>query len=536
MIKFEDLLARAEIEVLDKMMPSGAGPLIRQIDNNLIYPARLANVLISQISPQSLLLNKQSRGILFDLLPIKNASDLSQRLGNKSQDHYDFLKNHRFTKENEKKILLQYFGVPFIADETALQKEDTLKVSGKYNLFLHQIDALQKVRELLDKPGGRVLLHMPTGSGKTRTAVNFASEYLRNQRKRVVVWLANSEELCEQAFEEINRAWSFLGNREIPCLRYWGQHEPNISELKDGVVVIGLSKAFSKLRSGDRGLHELSATNPLVIFDEAHQVIAKTYRQITDLLIRPQSKAALLGLSATPGRTWNDPAKDEELSRFFNRNKITLEIDGYPNPVNYLIDKGYLARPNFRQIYSAAEIELTPQDEIKIAEFLEIPNSVLIKLGQDQKRNILIVTEAEQLLKQHKRVILFAASVAQSDLLASVLSVRGIKAKSITSNSTDMDRKKAIEEYKRDDAERRILCNYGILTTGFDAPITSAALIARPTMSLVLYSQMVGRALRGINAGGNKEAEIITVIDQGIPEFNSIEKSFSNWEDVWSRE
>ena len=56
-----------------------------------------------------------------------------------------------------------------------------------------------------------------------------------------------------------------------------------------------------------------------------------------------------------------------------------------------------------------------------------------------------------------------------------------------------------------------IVVNYGVLTTGFDAPAISAAVIARPTRSLVLYSQMIGRATRGTRAGGNAEAEIVTV-------------------------
>ena len=72
------------------------------------------------------------------------------------------------------------------------------------------------------------------------------------------------------------------------------------------------------------------------------------------------------------------------------------------------------------------------------------------------------------------------------------------------------------------------------MTTGFDAPRTSAALIARPTLSLVLYSQMVGRAMRGTAAGGNETCEILTVVDTTLPGFDSVIDAFSNWEDVWS--
>ena len=67
----------------------------------------------------------------------------------------------------------------------------------------------------------------------------------------------------------------------------------------------------------------------------------------------------------------------------------------------------------------------------------------------------------------------------------------------------------------------------------FDAPRTSAAVIARPTKSLVLYSQMLGRALRGPLAGGNDQAEIITVVDTELPGFRDPAETFFNWEDVW---
>ena len=78
-----------------------------------------------------------------------------------------------------------------------------------------------------------------------------------------------------------------------------------------------------------------------------------------------------------------------------------------------------------------------------------------------------------------------------------------------------------------------VLCNYGILTTGFDAPKTSCAVITRPTSSLVLYSQMVGRAIRGEKVGGNKEAEIVTVVDTSLPGFESLASTFFNWDDVY---
>jgi DNA repair protein RadD len=93
--------------------------------------------------------------------------------------------------------------------------------------------------------------------------------------------------------------------------------------------------------------------------------------------------------------------------------------------------------------------------------------------------------------------------VQHSEVLAAVLNMRGYKANSVTGNTPSQRRAHIIEQFKNDTDDVQILCNYGVLTTGFDAPQTSAAIIARPTKSLVLYSQMVGRAIRGKRAGGN---------------------------------
>jgi superfamily II DNA or RNA helicase len=91
----------------------------------------------------------------------------------------------------------------------------------------------------------------------------------------------------------------------------------------------------------------------------------------------------------------------------------------------------------------------------------------------------------------------------------------------------------AIRMYKTTVPVTRVLVNYGVLTTGFDAPQTSAVVIARPTRSLVLYSQMVGRGIRGPKAGGNKKAVVVTVVDPSVPAFGSIAAAFTHWEDLW---
>jgi len=162
-----------------------------------------------------------------------------------------------------------------------------------------------------------------------------------------------------------------------------------------------------------------------------------------------------------------------------------------------------------------------------------VPEAVLRRLAEDEVRNVSIVREVQDLMRRHRRTLVFAATVEHALLLATVLSALGVAAKSVSGSTPTAERSRTIAWYKDPAPEHRVLTNFGVLTTGFDAPATSAAVIARPTKSLVLFSQMVGRATRGRRAGGNAEAEVVTVVDTSLPGFGDLAQAFTNWEDVW---
>lgn len=168
-----------------------------------------------------------------------------------------------------------------------------------------------------------------------------------------------------------------------------------------------------------------------------------------------------------------------------------------------------------------------------LATALDIPENVLAELAVDEQRNLLILNHTESLARQHERILVFAATVNHARLLATVLRARGVEADCITANTPSGERARIVTKYRSRIPGPMVLCNYGVLTTGFDAPRTSAAVIARPTKSLILYSQMVGRAMRGPKAGGHKEAHIATVVDTSLPGFGEMSDAFRNWEDVW---
>lgn len=298
-------------------------------------------------------------------------------------------------------------------------------------------------------------------------------------------------------------------------------------------MVAGLAKTFQRARRDADFITRLGDRARLVVIDEAHQAIAATYRFLLDYLVNRRDDCGLLGLTATPGRTWNDPDKDAELAEFFANRKVTLQVEGYDNPVDYLVAEGYLARPHFRAIEFGDDSPLTDPQIAELAAALEVPEAILRRLAENDQRNMLIVTEVQRLVQRHQRLLVFAATVEHAVLLAVVLKSRGIDASAVTGETPGGERSRLITRFKNNDPTPAVLCNFGVLTTGFDAPRTSAAVIARPTKSLVLYSQMVGRVIRGTKAGGNAEAEIVTVVDTGLPGFGNISEAFINWEDVW---
>src|SRR3546814_2817619 len=90
--------------------------------------------------------------------------------------------------------------------------------------------------------------------------------------------------------------------------------------------------------------------------------IAPTYAAILTALYSKRPHNALLGLTATPGRSWSDIGEDRKLSDYFDGRKVTLEVKGYDDPVTFLIDQKYLARPIFRTLNSDAGLTLSEND------------------------------------------------------------------------------------------------------------------------------------------------------------------------------
>ena len=311
-------------------------------------------------------------------------------------------------------------------------------------------------------------------------------------------------------------------------------NSPPVAEVSDGLLVAGLQKMHAFHVKLPNEVLRLGARCRLVVVDEAHQSIAPTYRAIVDTLAETGQYAALLGLTATPGRTWSDVAADKRLSSFFDGRKVTVEMEGHRDPVLGLVKERYMARPTFRRL----EVEASPGLRALLQRGVageEYDESIMEALTDSTTRNVTIVGEIRRLVAEgHSRIMFFSASVRHADLMVAALTAIGLDARLITAHTDTRSRRRIIRDFRTRATTPIVLCNYGVLTAGFDAPGTSACVIARPTKSLVLYSQMVGRATRGPRAGGNESCTVATVVDVDLPGFGDLTEAFGNWEDVWN--
>ena len=504
--------------------------LLQAIDPEALKSEKIGDLCNNLIDPYSILKTSKTRNIILKSLPENKAQELLERIGlpfsgNSAIEQLislDFCSDRRFLDE-----LYAFFGV--LEEERAPQplEKEVETCGAEYGLFPHQRDVAKRTELVLSEYPRKALLHMPTGAGKTRTAMDIVARHLVDQGCTLVCWLAQSSELLDQAAQEFRQAWHYIGNRELPIYRYWGPYTPLLEDARDGVLIAGFTKMYSLYSRDANMLMRLGDRASLIVVDEAHQSIAPTYRSIIQGLHTKHPSNCLLGLSATPGRTWNNITADAELTEFFGGQKITLEIPGYSDPVAYLTQEGYLARPTFRLL----KMETTRGS--KESGEQEYSDAILDSLALDRQRNQQILAEAEALMSRHQRVILFSTSVRHAKLMAAILVTKGYDAEVITGETPTGARDRIIRKFKSSVPTPKIICNFGVLTTGFDAPRTSAALIARPTRSLVLYSQMVGRTIRGPKQGGNETAEIVTIVDPALPGFGSIAQAFLNWEDVW---
>lgn len=395
------------------------------------------------------------------------------------------------------------------------------------------------------RSGPRGILSLPTGAGKTRTIMESLVRLLREDPfpPPVTLWIAQSEELCEQAIQSIREVWTSQTvraaishcpdrrDRVLHVHRLWGRHELEIPG-EPCFLVAGIQKLSSLVDRSPETIQTMLAQVEVLVIDEAHHAIMPSYSQLFRALglERKTGEIAVFGLTATPYRT-NERETLRLRGRFHGQLITPLPADEWENPVKVLRERKILARSDVQQLATGTTIRLVSNKErLYFESFRDLPDSALRRVGADRNRNRKTLDRLLE-IEHGKPVLFFACSVSQASAIAVLLRRAGRAASTITGETPPANRRRWIQDFK--DGKIQFLCNYGVLTTGFDAPRVEVVVVARPTSSVLLYEQMVGRGMRGPLNGGTETCTVIDLVDnfQAHGELMSYGRYRQMWQD-----
>lgn len=385
-------------------------------------------------------------------------------------------------------------------------------------LYEHQEEAIRKL-DAMDKRGSfRTLLVLPTGGGKTLTAAYWLLRNAVDQNKKIL-WLAHRHLLLEQAAEAFarNAYTDTMVNRTVFNYRIIsGMHDKPVHIQETDRILI--ASKDSMIRSLDKLKNWLNGEEIYLVIDEAHHAVAKSYKKIIQYVADHTKSMKLLGLTATPFRTSED--EQGALKQVFTDDIV------YKTDLDTLIKKGILATPTF--IDCNTNIQFTEHLGVQALKSIEnldtLPENIVNDIAGSKERNRIIVDEYINNYEKYGPTIVFALNKNHAITLNALFNEKGkkygIKSEFIISEVQDMitgitisnaDNERKIEAYRN--GEIQVLINVNILTEGTDLPKTHTVFLTRPTVSTTLMTQMVGRALRGLKAGGTKEAYIVSFVD-----------------------
>lgn len=516
-----------------------------KLDRDSVYEKRTLVRVLAAFADSSYFSRKKNLEVCLDRISLDTMKELSEALSLDSSLAFEVQKasivSHGWKDRKFSESFLKFFDLPghFLPEQVerrpsavpliAASPTSPVQVTSAYKpLLSYQSGIYYRTIEDLEPPKARLILQMPTGSGKTRTAMEVIASVLNSKLgSPVVIWLAHSEELCEQAFQCFLDVWPHVAKRDLHAYRAWGEHGMPPAYEHAMFIVAGLQKTWSSIKGTGREEHVLAGRTQLLVIDEAHIAVAPTYRAVLKSLLGEETR--LIGLTATPGRA--DEEEIGKLAEIFFGNRLELPSPASGTVVSDLQKRGILAHVVPTPLHTNARFVLTNAEISRLERDLDYPAGFLARVGDDDVRNLEIIRRLLLVCGEGKQVLFFACSVDHSRFVCALLSFFGVSAAHVDGKTAKPRRREIVDGFVGE--EIQVVCNFGVLTTGFDAPKTDVIFIARPTQSPVLYSQMLGRGMRGPVIGGKPKCELIDVRDN-IEGFGAQEDLYERFDDYWS--
>lgn len=384
----------------------------------------------------------------------------------------------------------------------------------------HQVAAIKKLNKYKDSEDYATILVLPTGGGKTFTASYWLGKNILDKGGKVL-WIAHRHSLIDQAMEGFIKVANKSVYSNIDKVKFRlisGLHDKSVKiQEDDQLVIAGIQSLNYALPTIEKWIEKNDVT---LVIDEAHHSIASSYLKIIKAIQKHNDgKIKLIGLTATPTRI-----NDEEEAKLWTLYK---DKKAYEIGLDELINKGFLAKPNFIPVKTnidfISELELSEEQVQSIIEKDDIAKGlgkeIVKKISENSKRNDFIVNHYIQHKEDYGKTLVFAIDILNAIALAKLFNEKGVTSDFVISSTADFqgnnqsssENKEKIELFEKGEIE--VLVNVQIMTEGTDIPSIQSIFLTRPTNSKTLMTQMIGRGLRGLKAGGTKEANIVSFID-----------------------
>ena len=384
----------------------------------------------------------------------------------------------------------------------------------KIELFDYQEDMKARIEKALCLHRS-VMAQMPTGTGKTVLLASVVESFLREHSNCKVWIVAHRRELVSQIRETIERVFSKItpslftikeGSTSHPDPLSSGAREETAPPRRSEPLrskVGGPSKVSPDCLSASafnvpikavsiqwlsKHYDEIEEKPGMIVIDEAHHALARTYKEMWERF----PKAKFLGLTATPCRL-----NGKGFTDLFD---VLVQSWGVPE----FISKGRLATYDFVSIKSDGVTQRLIDSLQKRGADGDYQNKEMDMLLNKKPSIERLYRSLEEFGKDRKGIV-YAINISHAQKITKLYQEHGVKAIAIDSKTPATERQQDIEAFKKGDIQ--VLVNVDIFSEGFDCPDVEFVQLARPTLSLAKYLQMVGRGLRV--AKGKKNCVII---------------------------
>ena len=333
-------------------------------------------------------------------------------------------------------------------------------------LFDYQEDMKERIEKAL-RLHRSVMAQMPTGTGKTYLLTAVIDSFVSNNPMEKVWIVAHRRELVSQIDETVRKFHFYSAS--------------NTSTLLSSVKAMSIQWLM-------RHYDEIEEEPGMIVIDEAHHALAKTYKEMWERF--PNAK--FLGLTATPCRL-----NGKGFTDLFD---ILVQSWSVPE----FISKGRLATYDFVSIKSDGVTQRLIDSLQKRGADGDYQNKEMDMLLNKKPSIERLYQSLEEFGKDRKGIV-YAININHAQKVTKLYQEHGVKAIAIDSKTPATERQQDIEAFKKGDIQ--VLVNVDIFSEGFDCPDVEFVQLARPTLSLAKYLQMVGRGLRV--AKGKKNCVII---------------------------